>query len=742
MPNECLQCSKACGDAIFCPDCQATLLDRLRQQGGTRFVQDSWDALHSHGVDIAIAELSPMVIETTADVSEILNASEHGSTSTPVPLVEDASRLERSEEPGQQRKLGKNTSLLQRYFWRNHSAQIRKLVVQRNSQVVNQIAHDEQEALSNPLTPCPTRPMVAVTLSDESTARQRLQFLRRAFIVMVVLAVVVLAVDGGLLVLVTGAHHNQSPAMAAPPLLALSPTVVHLGQVAMIHISHFPATSRVLVTRDIGEPARSDQNSPFVRLDTRGMADIRVLIDSTWGVGTHYIEAEDAVTHYTASSVVRVVSTGQERPPQLMIDQHTVSLGSDYVGANTLQQIFLQNAGGGTVSWLAKSDQPWLSFAPMQGLFSTRQPLTVAVSRAHLLPGNYQGTVTFYSNAGPAVHVQVSMAVRALPTHIGGVLSVAPAATSFVTTDGGVDPAEQDLTISNPGTKMLHWSLNQPNPTYASDQDVPLSSKTLWLAAQPSTGDLAPGLTATIHITTHSRTLLPGSYSSVLSFSSSADTLNAPQPVALSLTIQQRCGPALSMTDFSLTGFSGQELHTHQNMRVSLPATCVGKMAWHAFSLASWLSVSPDNGLLQEHDNALSALSADSTHLKPGSYVSAVVFTSEQRTLTLPVQFTVFPSRASSGNQASQGTMPGHAGSARSTPTGKSGMPTGTANATASHEGVSSGGGTPQTSGNTQLWVSSTSLSFTVTRGQNAAVQTVTLMDLGSDSLVWQASSD
>jgi hypothetical protein len=497
------------------------------------------------------------------------------------------------------------------------------------------------------------------------------------------------------------------------------------------------------VTRDIGEPARLDLGSPFVHLDAQGTADVRVLVDNTWGVGTHYIEAEDVDTHYTASSVVRVVSTGQERPPHLLINQYTVSLGSDYVGANTLQQIFLQNTGGGILSWLAKSDQPWLSFAPMQGLFSTRQPLTLAVSRAHLLPGDYQGTVTFYSNAGPAVRVQVSMAVRALPVHVGGVLSVAPAAVSFVTTDGGADPAEQELTISNPGTKQIHWSLAALNPTYASDQNVPLSNKTRWLTAQPAAGDLAPGLTATIHVTTHSPTLLPGSYSSVLSFSSDADTLNTPQPVAVSLTIQQRCGPALSMTDFSLTGFSGQGQPVHQNVGVSLPATCVGKMAWHAFSLASWLSVSPDNGLLQEHDNTFSALSADSTHLQPGSYVSAVVFTSEQRTLTLPVQFTVFPRRATSGSQASPGTMHGGSvNSASSTPTAKSGAPTGKGSTTNSNGNARHDSSTTQTSGNAGLSVSSTALSFTVERGQNTAVQTVTLMNAGSDPLVWQALSD
>ncbi|BCL81082.1 hypothetical protein ccbrp13_35470 [Ktedonobacteria bacterium brp13] len=575
-----------------------------------------------------------------------------------------------------------------------------------------------------------------------ATNLQQFKLLRLAFLVLFVLTIVALSVDGGLFALFIQ-RQNQGPALATPPMLTLTPTVVHPEQVVLIHISHFPALARVLVTRDIGEPARLDQSSSFVQVDRSGAANVRMLIDDAWGLGTHYVDSEDVSTHYTASTVVQVVSTKQERPPSLSLDQHVIDMGTDYIGSTTLQQVTLSNMGGGAINWMASSDQPWLLTTPEGGSFNTRQPLTLAVSRAHMLPGHYQSTVTFTSNAGSTLRIHVTMAVLTLPATVGGVLSVTPPALSFATFDSGADPAQQTLTISNPGTRPLHWSLKALTPTFASDQNIPLVPQSPWLDAQPATGDIAPAMTATVRVFTHSQHLLPGSYSGGFSFTSGSDVLNTPQPIAVSLSILPRCSPALSLSALSLTGFAGQEQAAQQNVSVSLPASCSVPLSWQAISLSPWLSLAPSRGVVYNSGSMYASVQVNSEHLLPGSYTGSIIFASPQRTQTVPIQFTVLSAAAVHATAVtgshSTSAIP-HSGM------GPVRMPTSGARPDPGSEtpvpGTTTGGGSTAHTMGTALSVSGANLTFNVGQGQNGAPQILTVTNQSSVPVTWQATPD
>jgi hypothetical protein len=712
MSNKCLQCGKACGDAIFCSVCQAALLQRSQLRDGSvappaeAEQEEVWSPLVVHLPAANGAPLAPAMIsqrEQQAAPAKVLQREQQITPSAPV-LTPVSQMVMKSDADEQSAR----------------------------------VAAVPSSAAPDPHTHPISRPLWSVGHGLVDTPR--LKLVRIIFLILLILAVVAILVDGGLLALVMQ-RQSQASSAVIPPMITLTPTVVHPGQIALIHISHFPAEARVLVTRDIGEPARLGQSSPFVKVDGSGTADVRIFIDEAWGLGTHYIDSEDVATHYTASTAVQIISTKQERPPLLSLDQRSLDLGADYTGANTLQAAVLKNVGGGVISWSASSDQSWLSLTPAQGTFNTQQPLTVAVSRAHLLPCQYAGTITFTSNAGPALQVHVSMAVRAIPATAGAVLSVTAPALSFAVSDGGTDPGQETLTISNPGTKSLHWSVKSLTPTFASDQNVPLTTQTAWLDAQPAAGDVAPAMTATVHVFTHSQTMLPGSYSGVLSFTSDAAVLNAPQPVAVSLSILPRCSPALSLSSFSLTGFAGHDKAAQQDVGVSLPATCSTALSWKALSLSPGLSLAPDHGMAQNRGNVHASVRVDSTHLSPGSYTGSIIFVSSQRTQTVPVQFTLLP-QSQQTTSVARTVVPQPAASPMSTSAAGTDIQPTRGTATPGAGSATDSGGAPTPSAPPTLAVSAANLSFATGQGQNSAPQLLTLTNESATTVRWQAMPD
>jgi hypothetical protein len=94
--------------------------------------------------------------------------------------------------------------------------------------------------------------------------------------------------------------------------------------------------------------------------------------------------------------------------------------------------------------------------SPQQGIFRVGQNIFIAVSRANLNAGKYQGTITFVSNAGTPLTVQIKMTVLSLPASekaVSSIMMVTPPALTFIATDGGTDPASKILTLKNSGSQ-------------------------------------------------------------------------------------------------------------------------------------------------------------------------------------------------------------------------------------------------------------------------------------------------
>jgi hypothetical protein len=493
-----------------------------------------------------------------------------------------------------------------------------------------------------------TRPLPVV-------GRLRLNRVQTLFLILVTLAVLALLADG-VLVSLAFLHTNRAGnGHNGPPSLILASSEASIGQTVVVHIRNFSANTRVYLTHDIQQPVTislpgGSTGTGLIVVNAAGNADVSLLVDSGWGPGFHIVYAEDVTTRYTASSTLQITGSGTTRPSQLVIGaSQPLEFGTDYQGTNTIQPLTLHNAGDGPISWAASSDQPWLLLSPSQGTFSASQTIEVAVERAGLKPGDYTGEITFTTNVGTKVSpVEVQMSVKALPANAGSVLVVTPAVLSFTALDGQSSPGVQELTINNPGSQPLSWSLenNSTTPiTFAGEQLLlHLFGNKNWLLPTPQSGVVPPGQTAIVHVFVDSQILLPGVYSSNLVFNAGSGTIDSPQVVGVSLTVQPRCGLILSAGNVSFNAVIGQSNPSNQALSLSATSSCAGSLNWQAQSSASWLTITPARGQLKASASMATSIGVNTAGLRAGRYAGTVSFLTGTSTQTVAVSLQVQPS--------------------------------------------------------------------------------------------------
>ena len=455
--------------------------------------------------------------------------------------------------------------------------------------------------------------------------------LRMVFIVLAIFALLALIVDGILINVAFNHPHHDNTTSGGFPTLTLSPNAASFGSTVNFTLKHFAPSTRVVLTRDLQEPITINGSSS-VTTNAQGVATFALVIDPTWGPGFHSIVAEDVSTRYTASADLQITGEGPSPPPHLLITTTPISMGADVVGANTIRSFTLANSGGGSITWSANSNRSWLLVAPSQGIFSQAQTISLAVQRVGLKPGDYTGTITISSNVSPAQQIEVDMTVRPLPPNAGPVLALAPALLSFTATDGVQNTSPQTLTISNPGSRTLNWSL------------APVQGLTCnWLSATLMVGSVPPGGSMTLTVNVQSQCLLPGSYIGTLEFTA-LGAIDTPQAVNVSLVVQPHCGLVTSTGYLAFTVVAGQNTLANQTLSLNATASCAGTpLSWTAASTASWLTITPASGQLQGTASSVVSISVNAATLPPSpkSYYGDLSFVFGQSTLTVMVQLTV-----------------------------------------------------------------------------------------------------
>ena len=471
---------------------------------------------------------------------------------------------------------------------------------------------------------------------------------RSFFTILAAIALLVMVANVSLISVIFLHPHPRALAPAGLPTLTVSPNRASIGQTVLLYIANFAPLTRVLVTHDIEEAVQTGAASPLLQVDANGAASVAILIDGSWGPGFHTIGAEDVTTRYTAGTTLQIIGAGPTRPSHLLVGNTFLDMGADMQGTNTIQLLALHNSGGGNISWTASSNEPWLMVSPAMGTFSGSQTILVAVERKNLKPGDYKGTLTILSNIGAPERVSVEMTVRALPSNAGPIVVVSPALLSFVATDGGPAPASQPVTIGNPGSQTLDWSLSSNTLSHSGSFFPTPGAKTHWLSTGQRSGVVAPGSTSSIAISAHSEDLLPGVYYGVFIFTARHGALDSPQEVGVSVTVLRRCGLATSVGNLSFTTVSGQGNPPNQALGLSATASCSGRISWHATPAAKWLTLTPARGQLDGASSAVLAVGVNTGDLGRGTYTSTILFSAGHNTQIVAVQLVIQGSPARS----------------------------------------------------------------------------------------------
>jgi len=201
-------------------------------------------------------------------------------------------------------------------------------------------------------------------------------------------------------------------------------------------------------------------------------------------------------------------------PPVIAASPGSFLFNATREGADPLaQNLQIQNEGGGTLSWNALGDAPWLSLTPTAG--TNNGDVLVEVHIAGLAAGTYTAviTITAAGAANSPLEVPVTLTVEPQPPAIG----FAPSLFTSAATPGEGNPPDQILNVWNNGDEPLNW-------TVAGSED--------WLTLLPTSGSDDGSVAVEVDTTG----LVAGTYTALITITA-PDAVNNPQQIPVTLTV-------------------------------------------------------------------------------------------------------------------------------------------------------------------------------------------------------------
>jgi len=290
----------------------------------------------------------------------------------------------------------------------------------------------------------------------------------------------------------------------------------------------------------------------------------------------------------------------------LTVSPATLSFTAQRGGANPLAQALQVTASdASSIPWTATSSAAWLSVSPASG--NTPASVSVSVNITGLAAGSYTAQVSFTSGGSTPATVSVSLNVSETPAVIGA----SPAALQF-STSAGINPASQNLTVSNLGGGILSWLAT-----------VGYTTTSGWLAISPPGGN-AP-TTATVSVDVVTPVLPAGTYrGQILVFALSGAT-NSPLSVPVTLVVTSPAQLAVSPQFLSFQATQGSSAVVTQALSITNAGS--GALNWTASATTSnggdWLRLSATQGAAP----AAITVSANPAGLAAGVYLGSIQIT-------------------------------------------------------------------------------------------------------------------
>ena len=231
-------------------------------------------------------------------------------------------------------------------------------------------------------------------------------------------------------------------------------------------------------------------------------------LPATWATGPVWSDGP-------LSAYVLGVPPGPPPPPALSVTPASLSFSGIAGGASpAAKTLTVSNTGGGTLSFAATDNVPWLTVTPASG--TAPRDLSVAVNTAGLTSGTHTATVTV-DGAGVAGSPKQIPVTLTLDPPQPPALSVTPANLAFAVVEGGAAPGAKSLSVANTGGSTLSFTT---------------SDDAAWLSASPASGT-AP---ATITVSVNPAGLTRGTYSGNVRVDSGGAS-GSPATIPVTLTV-------------------------------------------------------------------------------------------------------------------------------------------------------------------------------------------------------------
>ena len=279
--------------------------------------------------------------------------------------------------------------------------------------------------------------------------------------------------------------------------------------------------------------------------------------------------------------------------PTITRNPSTMSFSAVQNGAApATQALTISNSGPGTLIWTATSNSTWLTLNSATSVSgSNLGSVNVGVNPTGLSVGTHSGIITITGSgaANSPQIVTVTFDITAAPTPTIGLSATS---LSFSAVQGGSNPANRTITISNSGSGTLNWTA---------------SESATWLSVSPASGTGAGTITISVNISG----LTAGSYSAPITIVATGAT-NTPQTVTVSLTVAASAAIGYSPTSMGFTATQGGANPASQALTIS--NTGGGTLSWTVSDDATWLTPSPAAGPVPDSDRKSTRL--NSSHVK------------------------------------------------------------------------------------------------------------------------------
>ncbi len=272
------------------------------------------------------------------------------------------------------------------------------------------------------------------------------------------------------------------------------------------------------------------------------------------------------------------------------------------------QTITVSNPGQLPLQWQATTDANWLFVSPASGTVdpSSNQPVTVHVNSSLLLPGTYNGSVTF--SAGGSVanggNLQTVFVTATIIPQCS--LLLAPSQLNFTSVYQQGPPALNAINIaaSSGCTTPASWNA---------------VSNASWLTIDATTGQTPASPNVGINVSG----LSPGIYNSSIVFSSASGTQTLPVTFTLSRTPVSLVTTAPGSLSFR--GVVGQTGPAIQKISITNHGDA-GALNWTATAKGgAWLTVYPSTGILMAHQSSsFNIMASVLPTLVPGTYSGTI----------------------------------------------------------------------------------------------------------------------